>query len=108
MNVEQFPRPSSSPLHSLQPAIRFRLLDSDTWHEGQVEAFSDEGLAFLSDLPLEIGTCLEIALSGTTVAAAPFVYVRVSSRVLNRWPDLHALIGAAFTAAPAQQFQGAA
>ncbi len=109
MNV-QFPRPSSSsPLHGLQPAIRFRLLDSDTWLEGQVEDFSEEGLAFLSDLPFEIGTYLEIALSQTTVAAAPpCIYVRVSSRVLNRWPDLHALIGAAFTAAPAQQFQGAA
>src|SRR5574340_1571270 len=62
MNVE-FPRPSSSsPLHALQPAIRFRLLDSDTWLEGQVEDFSEEGLAFLTDLPLEIGTYLEIAL----------------------------------------------
>ncbi len=109
MNV-QFPRPSSSSsLHNLQPAIRFRLLDSDTWHEGQVEAFSDEGLAFLSDLPFEIGTYLEIALPGTTVAAAPpCIYVRVSARVLNRWPDLRARIAADFAATPAHTLQGAA
>jgi hypothetical protein len=108
MNV-QFPRPSSSPLHALQPAIRFRLLDSDIWLEGQVEDFSEQGLAFLSDLPFEIGTYLEIALPQTTVAAAPpCLYVRVSSRVLSRWPDLQAWIGTDFAAAPARHFRGAA
>lgn len=102
-----FPRPSS-PLLSLQPAIRFRLLDSDTWHEGQVEEFSEEGLAFLTDLPLEIGTYLEIALPEQTDAAVPPVYVCVAARRLSRWPDLRAWVGAAFAAHPAEQFRGAA
>jgi hypothetical protein len=102
-----FPRPSS-PLRSRQPAFRFRLLDSDTWQEGQVEDFSEEGLAFLTDLPLEIGTYLEVALAETTDARLPSVYVCVSARVLNRWPDLRAWIGAAYTAGPAEQFRGAA
>ena len=104
---DHFSRPSSS-LHALQPAFRFRLLDSDTWLEGQVEDFSEAGLAFLTDLPLEIGTYLEIALPETTDAAVPPMYVRVSARVLNRWPDLRAWVGAAFTAAPAREFRGAA
>lgn len=101
-----FQRPSS-PLQVPQPAIRFRLLDSDTWHEGQVEDFSEEGLAFLTDLPLEIGTYLEIGLPEMAHAQVPPVYVCVSARVLNRWPDLRAWIGAAF-AAPAEQLRGAA
>jgi hypothetical protein len=102
-----FTRPYS-PLQALQPAFRFRLLDSDTWHEGQVEDFSEEGLAFLSDLPLEIGTYLEVALPEGTDAQVPPLYVCVSARVLNRWPDLRAWIGAAFAVAPAEQLRGAA
>ncbi|MBI2679248.1 MAG: hypothetical protein HYX28_10755 [Candidatus Koribacter versatilis] len=101
------------PVHlPLQLAIRFRLLDSDIWHDGLVEDISQEGLAFLSDLPLELGTYLKIALPVPALASMgielPSTYARVSSRVLDRWPDLRTAITADFLAAPGQQLSGAA
>jgi hypothetical protein len=95
-----------------QPAFRFRLLDSNTWFEGQVEELSEDSLAFLSDLPLEIGTYVEIALSDAVQRAAgmqaPTSYVRVVYRVLDRWPDLRTAVVAGFVREPAEQVSGAA
>src|SRR4051812_49673158 len=94
----------------LQLAIRFRLLDSDTWHEGLVEAISQESLVFLADLPLEIGTYLKIVLPMAALAALgvelPSTYARVARRVLERWPDLRTAITAEFLAAPSQHLSG--
>ncbi len=102
------------PISSLpaQPAFRFRLLDSNTWHEGQVEELSAESLVFLTDLPLEIGTYVEVSLPAAMVAAAacepPTSYARVVRRVLDRWPDLRTAIAAGFVPAPAERISGAA
>lgn len=108
------PRPHLvRPVHQpLQLAIRFRLLDSDTWHEGLVEAISKESLVFLSDLPLEIGTYLRVALPVPALASMGInlrsSYARVSRRVLERWPDLRTAMTADFLAAPGQHLSGAA
>jgi hypothetical protein len=109
MNVH-FLRPISS--LPQQPAFHFRLLDSDTWHEGQVEELSEESLVFLADLPLEIGTYFEVSLPEALVAEAAFEpptsYARVVHRVLDRWPDLRTAIAAGFVPAPAERISGAA
>jgi len=96
----------------LQFALRFRLLDSDTWHDGSVEEVSEENLTFTSDLPLEIGTLLEVALPVAALAQLGIqlhsTYARVVERVLERWPELSTAVTARFLAAPAQQMSGAA
>jgi len=110
----QTPRPSLvSPVKlPSQFAIRFRLLDSDTWHEGRVADVSEENLTILSDLPLEIGTLLEVALPVAALAQLGIqlqsTYARVVERVLERWPDLSTAVTARFLATPAQQMPGAA
>ena len=95
-----------------QPTFRFRLLDSDTWLEGQVEDLSQESLSFLSDLPLEIGTEMEITLPAAVLSPLriyrPTLHARVVARVLQRWPDLRAAIVADFIECPDEQFAGAA
>jgi hypothetical protein len=95
-----------------QLAFRFRLLDSDTWCEGQVEDLSEDRLCFLTDLPLEIGTCLEVALPVAALAQAGIelrsLRARVTDRVLERWPDLRTAVTAEFVAVAAVQIQGAA
>ena len=101
------------PLHlPLQFAIRFRLLDSDTWIEGRVEDVSHDKLVFLSDLPLELGTLLEVALPVAALAQLGIqldsTYARVVERVLERWPDLSTAITARFLSTPAQLMPGAA
>jgi hypothetical protein len=95
-----------------QPAFRFRLHDSVAWLDGQVEDLSEESVSFLTDLPLEIGTYLEVALpvpASDSLGAAPACcYVRVSRRVLDRWPDLRTQVTAEFVATPGTRFAGAA
>jgi len=87
-------------LPSPQPAFRFRLHDSDTWREGQVEDLSAESLRFLTDLPLEIGTELELALPLAALAPlrihGPWLRARVTERRLDCWPDLRTEVTATF------------
>ncbi|MDP9267460.1 MAG: hypothetical protein M3P27_03940 [Acidobacteriota bacterium] len=109
-----YPRLSLAPppRRPLQLTIRFRQLDSDTWQVGRVETGSDGKLVFLSDLPLEIGTLLELALPAAVLAqfGIPLhnTYARVVERVLERWPELSTAITARILAEPAQQMSGAA
>ena len=109
----QLARPLDTPTSlPLQLGVRYRLLDSETWHDGQVEGRSEECLVFLSDLPLEIGTLLEVAMPvaalGRIGIQPDSTYVRVVERVLDRWPELTTAITAQFLAAPAHQMPGAA
>ena len=106
--------PLRRPLHF---AIRFRLLGSDTWQDGRVEAVSDEIVVFLSDIPLELGSLVEVApVEGAPPVAAlaqlgiqlHATYARVVERVLERWPELSTAITARFLFAPAHQMRGAA
>ena len=95
-----------------QPVFRFRLLDSDTWLEGQVEDLSQESLSFLTELPLEIGTELKVALPVAALAPlriyCPTMHARVVARVLDRWPDLRTAVVADFIDHPGERFAGAA
>ena len=105
------PVPSAQPLPP-HPVFRFRLLDSDLWLEGQVEDLSQESLSFLTDLPLEIGTEMEVALPVAALAPLriyqPALHARVVARVLDRWPDLRTAIVADFVDHHGEQFAGAA
>lgn len=100
-----------------QPAFRFRLLDSGTWLEGQVEDLSQESLSFLTGLPLEIGTEVEVALPAAALGYLknaplrihrPLLHARVVARVLDRWPDLRTAVVADFVDLPGERFAGAA
>ena len=102
-------------------AIRFRLLGSDTWQEGRVEAVSAEIMVFLADVPLEVGALVEVApaevapVEAALVEVAPAAglqslgiqlhatYARVVERVLERWPELSTAVTARFLFAPARQ-----
>jgi len=95
-----------------KPVLRFRPLDSDAWLEGQVEDLAADGFSFLSELPLEIGTELEIALPLAALSPLrihrPTMHARVVARVLARWPDLRTAIVADFIDQPGEQLAGAA
>lgn len=110
MNVHElrpaFPLPQ-------QLALRFRPLDRDTWLDAQLEDVSQRSISFLSDLPLEIGALVEIALPKAALAQLdpafhPIQFARVARRVLDRWPDLRTFVTAEFVADPGLRFAGAA
>ena len=95
-----------------QPALRFRLLDSDAWLDGQVEDLSRNSICFLTDLPLELGAELEVVLPVSALAPlrayGPPQRARVVSRVLDRWPDLRTAVTAVLSELPGTHFAGAA
>jgi hypothetical protein len=97
----------------LQLPVRFRPLGSNHWQNGQLESLSADGVSFLTDLPLEIGALLELALPVAALTSCGSelsgVYARVVRRVLNRWPaDVHTAVAATFVSVPGRMATGAA
>src|SRR3954469_14550518 len=111
----RYPRPR---LHLATPvpmpvqfAIRFRISASDTWQDARAEAIAADHLVFVCDIPLELGTLLELALPVGALSQAGIklnsTYARVVGRVLERWPDITTAVTARFLAHPAQQMPAA-
>src|SRR5512135_2335158 len=91
----------------LQIPVRFRPHGSNDWQDGQLENLTAEGISFLTDLPLEVGELLELALPVAALTsyglALSAVYARVVKRVLNRWPDdVHTAVAATFVSVPGE------
>lgn len=105
--------PFSAVTLPLQLPVRFRPLGSNHWQDGRLEHLTAEGISFLTDLPLEIGALLELALPVAAVTSYGLelsaVYARVVRRVLNRWPDdVHTAVAATFVSLPGEMATGAA
>lgn len=97
----------------LQLPVRFRPLGASDWQNGLLENLTAEGVSFLTDLPLEIGALLELALPVAALtscgAELSAVYARVVRRVLHRWPaDVHTAVAATFVPPPRGMVTGAA